>query len=403
MQLVGIERLRLKLSEKSQGVMDRYRYYDSKPPWPHMAIKYPPEMRYMGTVLGWCSTAVDAVADRLVFSGFRNDTFDFNQIFQLNNLDILCNSAMLAALIGGCSFIYIAEDEAGFPRMRVLDGMDATGILDPVTHMLREGYAVLERDSSKEPVLEAYFTTGNTTFFPKDGEPYSIPNVAPYPLLVPVIHRPDATRAFGHPLITRACMELTQAAMRTVRRSEIAAEYYSFPQRYVLGMSEDAERFDKWEASFSALLRIDKDEDGDVPKLGQFPSLSMSPHGEQLKILAGAFAGETGLIIDDLGFSGANPASADAIKASHERIRLAVKKAQHTFGTGFLNAGYLAACVRDEYPYLRQQIFSTKPIFEPIFDLDVAKLGALGDAVFKIQQSFPGYFTEEKLKDLTGI
>ena len=34
---------------------------------------------------------------------------------------------------------------------------------------------------------------------------------------------------------------------------------------------------------------------------------------------------------------------------------------------------------------------------------DASQLAGIGDAVFKIQQSFPDYFTEDKLRELTGI
>lgn len=52
-------------------------------------------------------------------------------------------------------------------------------------------------------------------------------------------------------------------------------------------------------------------------------------------MFAGLFAGETGLTLDDLGFVTDNPSSAEAIKASHENLRLIARKAQRTFGTGF--------------------------------------------------------------------
>ena len=355
------------------------------------------------SVLGWCGNAVDSLADRIVFREFDGDPFDLNQIYRLNNMDVLCDSAVLSALIASCSFIYIAPDASGFPRMRVLDGCNATGVIDPVTYMLREGYAVLERDSNRKPVLEAYFLPGVTEYYPSGGEPYRVTNPAPYPLLVPVIYRPDAVRPFGHSRISRACMDLTQAAMRTFRRAEVSAEFYSYPQRYILGMSDSAEAFDKWQAAMSAMLRIDKDEDGDHPVVGQFQQQSMTPYNEEFRLIASLFAGETGLTLDDLGIAGVNPSSADAIKASHEKLRLTARKAQRTFGAGFLNAGYLAACVRDDYGYLRQQLYDTAPKFEPIFEPDASQLGAIGDAVYKIQQAFPDYFSEGKLRDLTGI
>lgn len=403
MEYLGAERLKRKLENKQVRVALRYEFYDQKIKQRPIQPDMPLNLQMLNSILGWCGRAVDSLADRIVLYGFENDNFDLTRIYQMNNMDILCDSAILAALIGACSFIYIAADETGFPRLRVLDAYNATGSIDPVTHMLKEGYAVLERDSEDKPVLEAYFIPNATTYYPKDGVPYTIGNPAPYPLLVPVIYRPDATRAFGHSRISRSCMSIVQAAMRTVRRSDVASEFYSYPQRYVLGMSEDAEQFDKWRVAMSAMLRIDKDEDGDHPVVGQFQQQSMTPFAEEVRMLAGLFAGETGLTLDDLGMPSQNPSSSDAIKASHEQLRLTARKAQRTFGSGFINAGYLAACVRDNYGYLRQQIYQTRPLFDPLFEPDASQLGVIGDAVIKIQQSFPEYFTERKLREITGI
>jgi hypothetical protein len=84
-------------------------------------------------------------------------------------------------------------------------------------------------------------------------------------------------------------------------------------------------------------------------------------------------------------------------------MRLTARAAQRSLGVGFLNAGYLAACVRDNYEYKRRQFYLTKPKWEPIFEPDVSQLSGIGDAMNKMQQSFPDYFTEEKLRDLTGF
>lgn len=150
-------------------------------------------------------------------------------------------------------------------------------------------------------------------------------------------------------------MSIVNSALRTIKRSEISAEFYSFPQKYVTGLSENAEPLEKWKATMSSLITFTKDDDGDNPTLGQFTQLSMSPHTEQLRMFASLFAGETGLTLDDLGFATENPSSAEAIKASHENLRLTARKAQRTFGSGFLNVGYLSACLRDNFDYRREQ------------------------------------------------
>ena len=400
--LKGMEYLKNKLAFKRARVLKRYQYYEMKNFTMDFQISTPPELRWFMGTLGWCGKAVDSMADRLVFRKFKNDIYSFNEIYDQNNKDVLIDSAILAALISSCSFIYITQ-ENNEPRMRVIDGRHATGIIDPTTNMLKEGYAVLEFDDNDRPITEAYFVTGMTYLF-EDGKPIaSIPNSAPYPLLVPVINRPDATRPFGHSRISRACMSLMDTAVRTVKRSEIAAEFFSYPQKYVLGMSSDAEEMNKWNAAMSSMLRIDKDEEGDRPVVGQFQSQSMTPHTEMLRAVAGLFAGETGLTLDDLGFPSQNPSSAEAIKASHETLRLAARKAQRDFGVGLLNAGYLASCVRDDRLYDRSELASVQPKWEPIFEPDASALTVIGDGISKINTAVPGYINAETLRELTGI
>ena len=394
--------LRNKLNGKKARVDLRYRHYEMKHVAEDFGISTPPDLRYWMSVLGWCAKAVDSLADRLCFRGFENDLFGLNEIYAQNNKDVLVDSAILGALITSCDFIYITtEDE--FPAMRVIDGRHATGIIDPLTNMLKEGYAILDVNDDGNPVVEAYLVPGRTDIYEQGKFAYSVANSAPYPLLVPVIYRPDSKRPFGHSRISRACMSITDSAVRTVKRSEIAAEFYSYPQKYILGMDPNAAQMDKWKASMSSLLRIDKDEDGDKPTVGQFQMAAQTPHSEQLRAFAGLFAGETGLTLDDLGFPSQNPSSSEAIKASHETLRLMARKAQRDFGVGLLNAGYLAACLRDGQAYRRHELYSTTLLWDPIFEPDAAALGGIGDAVGKIQMAFPDYFTADKLRDMTGI
>lgn len=399
----GIGYLRTKLAARGLRVHTRYQYYEMKNAVADFNVVTPPQFQYLNETLGWCGKAVDALADRLSFHNFRDDNFDLLNIFQMNNSDVLFDSAILSAMISSCCFIYISPGTDGFPRLQVIDGGNATGIIDPITGLLTEGYAVLDRDENKTPKLEAYFVSGRTDYYQKGMKPYSVTNAAPYPLLVPIIYRPDAVRPFGHSRISRACMKIMQGALRTLKRSEISAEFYSFPQKYVLGLDEDAEPMDKWKATMSSMLDFRRGGDGDKPTVGQFTQQSMSPYTEQLRTFAALFAGETGLTLDDLGFVTDNPSSAEAIKASHENLRLSARKAQRTFGSGFLNAGYLAACVRDKFPYQRRQLYLTRAVWDPVFEPDAAMLSGIGDGVGKINQAVPGYIGKDSLRDLTGI
>lgn len=400
-EIYGIDYLRRRLADKQTRVLLRYKYYEMKNNAQDFSSLAPEKFKGLKETVGWCAKAVDSLADRLQFDEFQNDEFNLSEIFLSNNQDILIDSAVLSALISACSFVYIREDN-GYPRLQVIDGSNATGIIDPVTNLLTEGYAVLERDSMGVVKTEAYFMAGMTEIYSHGVLVQRIPNAAPYALLVPIIYRPDAKRPFGHSRISRACIAYTQTALRTIKRSEVSAEFYSFPQKYVLGLSEDAE-FNNRLAAISSFLNFTKDGDGDHPIVGQFQQQSMTPYTEQLRTLASLFAGETGLTLDDLGFATENPSSAEAIKAGHENLRLTARKAQRTFGTGLLNVGYLAVCIRDRYAYQRDAFRDTKVAWLPIFEPDAAALSGVGDAILKINQAVPDYLGARNIKALTGM
>lgn len=403
----GIPYLQKKLDGKRNRVLLRYKFYEQKAFAPDLKISTPQGLEWLNNINGWCTKAVDNLADRLQFDGFGDDMFNFTEMFDQNNPDIFFDDAMLSALISSCSFVLVTrgtETQLGKRiRFQVIDGSNATGIIDDYTKLLTEGYAVLDRDDNDKVTRYAYCVPGETHIF-ENGEEIAVEKFnSGFCALVPIIYKPDAKRAFGHSRISRACMDYAKSAMRTIKRSEIAAEFYSFPQKYATGLSEDAEMLNTWQASMSALLTFTKDDNGDSPTLGQFQMASFTPHLEQLKAIASMFAGETGLTLDDLGFITSNPSSAEAIKAGHEGLRLAATKAQRCFGVGFKNVGYIGACIRDNEPYLREELFETKALWKPTFEPDAAMLSQIGDGVIKLNQAIDGFVDAEKMRRITGI
>lgn len=405
MEYKGIQYLRRKLALTNSRVDLRYKQYAMKFNDEQFGITIPPQLRNQyRSVLGWCTKAVDSLADRLVFREFENDDFNVNSIFKQNNPDIFFDSVILSSLIASCSFVYISKVGGDTPRLQVIEASNATGILDPITGLLTEGYAILKKDENSRPLLEAYFTENETVIIDKkNNQETVIKNTAGIPLLVPVIHAPDSVRPFGRSRITRSGMYYQKLAKRTLERADITAEFYSFPQKYVLGTDPDAEPLQKWKATISSMLEISVNENGDKPTVGQFITPSMSPFTEQLRTAAALFAGETGLTLDDLGFVSDNPSSVEAIKASHENLRLSGRKAQRSLGSGLLNVAYVACCLRDDFKYTRGRFIDTNPKWEPLFEADANMLTLIGDGVIKLNQALPGYIDSNVIRDLTGI
>ena len=402
----GIDYLSKKLNAHKTRVDMRYKQYAMQHDEQMVGITIPPEIRRRyRSVVGWCAKGVDSLADRLVFREFENDDFQVNDIFKVNNPDVFFDSVVLSAMIASCSFVYISKGEDDEPRLQVIGAGDATGVIDPITGLLTEGYAVLDRDGNGNATVEAHFLPGQTKYYyaDKNIQDSEVSHNFQHPLLVPVIHRPDEARPFGRSRISRAGMYFQRYAKRTLERADITAEFYSFPQKYVTGLSNDAEPMESWKATVSSMLQFTKDDDGEKPTLGQFTTSSMSPFTEQLRTAAAGFAGEMGLTLDDLGFVSDNPSSVEAIKASHENLRLAGRKAQRSLGSGLLNIAYIAACLRDDFPYTRSQFINTTPTWEPLFEADANTLTLVGDGVIKINQAIPGYIDGKAVRNLTGL
>ena len=167
--------LKRKLSTVRPRVKMRYRQYAMKHYDPPVGLTIPHQIisKYQA-VLGWSAKGVDSLADRLVFREFTND--DYNAIFAQNNPDVFFDSAVLSALIGSCCFVYLSKDEDERVRLQVIEASNATGVIDPITGLLTEGYAVLQRDDNDNPILEAYFTDEETWFYPKDETPFRVSN-----------------------------------------------------------------------------------------------------------------------------------------------------------------------------------------------------------------------------------
>jgi hypothetical protein len=124
---------------------------------------------------------------------------------------------------------------------------------------------------------------------------------------------------------------------------------------------------------------------------------------ETVNSYAKLFAGLTGLTTDDLGFVSENPSSAEAIKAGHSDLERIAAKAQEIFGSGFLNVGLVAACLRDEANYKRNALYETVPVWKPAFVMDNSAIGAFGDAVLKINEAVPDAISAKTIERMIGL
>lgn len=343
----------------------RNRYYDSKQIVQQLGISIPPSMRSIETVIGWPSKAVDALERRIDLEGFvlpGADWSDFglDELWADNRLELESSQAHTSALKLAVSFVAVL---AGDPRrgepevvIRPLSALSSTAIWDPVARRVEAALSVTSENATSIEEFILYTPTAVVTCSKVGSRRWDVVRRAHTLGRAPVAvlpFRPSLERPFGSSRISRAVMSITDRAVRTLLRSEVSAEFYSSPQRYVLGASEsdfvgaNGEPKTGWESMLSKVLVLDYAEDGSEPKVGQFPQMTMQPHMDMVRADAALFSGETGIPVNSLGIIHDNPASDAAMQTAYLDLVKEAERAHVPFGMGWVDAMRMAVQVRD--------------------------------------------------------
>lgn len=338
---------------------ERQAYYDQKVLLKDLGISIPPQLRRMESVLGWPAKTVDVLADRINFERFvapnqEEDPFGLEEIVTENDFRNLFAQTVISSLTHGCAFLTAThgDTEAGESEILWLarSAHDATGIWDPRTRRLKAGLSVTARTADgRTSEYVAYFPhkTALIKVSKTRIETKVFPNPTGRVLMEPLVSGADLRQPFGRSRISPAVMSLTDSAIRTVVRSEIGAEFFASPQRYALGAEEDAFEGKRWNALVSRLLTIERDEDGNLPQVGQFNQLSMQPHTDQLRQWAALLAAESQIPLDELGFPSDNPSSDSAIQSQRDPLRLAADRMIRGYESALNRLAITSVMLRD--------------------------------------------------------
>jgi hypothetical protein len=173
-------------------------------------------------------------------------------------------------------------------------------------------------------------------------------------LVAQLPNNPRSGDPYGRTEITRAVRSYTDSAMRTLLGAEVAREFYSAPQRYILGATEDifldadGKPLNPWSVYQGRVLGIPYNEAENVmPQVGQFQANDTRPYFEQIRAYAQLMAAETAIPASYLGFQTDNPASADAIRQMEARLVKRAERRQRQFGRTWTEVARLALLVRD--------------------------------------------------------
>lgn len=381
-------------------------YFDTKNPLKDLGISIPPQLTQIETALGWPAKGVNVLSRRCNFDGFvipggALDPFGLSQVMVENSMDSLIPQGITAALVHSTAFITTTRGDvqSGEPDVlqTVRSALSGTGIWDQRRRGLSSFLSVISADEFSIPNgFIMYLPERVLTMLKSDGGLWRVfeqTNPLGRVPVEPLVYQPELERPFGHARISRTVMSLTDQAVRAMLRAEVSAEFYSSPQRYLLGADESAfqdasgNTVSKWQAVMGRFLAIGVDEDATVaPTIGQFPQMSMEPHLAHLRQIAQNFAADQNLPVSALGIVTDNPASAQAMETAERELIIEANGAQKVFGMAIVKSALNAVMLREGLTAPTAEMYALRAKFE---DAAVPSKSAAADAIVKQVSAFP--------------
>lgn len=305
-------------------------YYDGHRAFQDLGISIPPQMTRTKAALGWPQKVVTMLARRHVFEGYSlngaPDAFEANEILSANNYDLDLAQAITSAYKHSFSLLTVTQGDetVGEPPV-VVQARDAewsAALWDTRRRIIEAALTIDKTDKYGQPVGAIMYT--HTAIWRIDakenGGGWKAEKLGDTPnriFVEALCYDPQLNRPLGHSRITREVRYLTDAAVRTMVRAETSAEFFSSPQRYVLGAERaDFAGQDRWSAIMARVQVLEPNENGDIPSVGQFSQMTMSPHLEMYRQLAQNLCAATNLPQSAIGVFAENPASAEAMQAA---------------------------------------------------------------------------------------
>lgn len=393
-----------------RNVMQR-RYYDGKNRLEDLGISIPPHLLHIETVVGWPTKAVDSLAVRSRFDGFtfpESSNEAFTLLLEENNFKQKCNQAVTSELISSCAFMTVSKGGTNDPDViaSVYSAENAAAIWDSRKGRIKYGITLVEVDDDGLPRQFNMYTSSavyEIVFYEREWYATKKPHRQGRPLMEALVHKPTIDRPFGKSRITRAVKSITDSAVRNSLRMEVTAEFATAPQKYLLGVDQDAfSSMPKWEAYIGSIFAVDRDENGDMPEYGQLSQGSMQPHTEYMRSLATRFAGETNIPVSELGIVMDNPSSAEAIYASKESLVIEANDLNETNGRALKNIGLLLLAIQQNKT-IAELTNEEKLMTVSFQDPATPSIVSQADAVVKILSAMPDYAYSEVVLGRLGF
>lgn len=354
-------RLLTQLKNLEKINLDRVALYEGSNKVRHLDIAVPPgPLQDIKVVAGWGGSAIDIINERLGWDEWVSpgDLLGLDTVFEDNHLEDVIDKTTIDSLTCGTGFVIVGTGDPDNLEPEILvtaaSPADCTILWD---YRARRGLAALDRTVNDRGTVVAETLYLSQQAIPgqvaqtiqlarnSDGRMVIIDRNEHDMPFIPVTRMPNRGRThkeWGRSELTPAVRYFNDAAVRTLLGMEINREFYTTPQRWLMGADEsafedeDGRKVSAWESVIGKMLAIPRarveneetglEEWGDTPTVGQFTAAPPTPYIEQVRFYSQEFGREIGVPASYLGFITENPASADAIRAGEQRLTARTKR-----------------------------------------------------------------------------
>lgn len=296
--------------------------------------------------------AVTALAERLRVTGFTGTSDDARlwRDWIANDLDQTSGIAHREALALGTSFAVVWARPDGSPRVTVESARQVTVATDPGSRHITAALKRWETATTTEAVL---YETDKITRY-RSNSPgatttgFQIVETLDNPLgVVPVVRFRNGDRLLddGASEIDDL-MPLVDGLNKVLTDLLVTSEFVGRPRRFAVGIEleedENGEAVNPIPEGHRAMISENPE-----AKFGQLAAADLAGYRESVDVLLGQIMAVSALPSHYVGITTANPASADALRASEASLTARAEARQATFGRSWEDVARLVVGVRE--------------------------------------------------------
>lgn len=329
----------------------------------NLNISVPDDMvDQLGAVIGWPRKVVFGLSDLLIWDGVTSSTgsdnpFEIDDLLAATGFELEIAQTIPSSLTHSVAFLTLRKgvETAGEPPV-IIQGHSAdwaAGLWDRVRRRLSYGLTIDDIDDAGRPTRLTLYTPDSTYIVELNtASAWRIIHAELHGMGAPMMEalpfEPSLDRPLGRSRISRDVMSITQRAMRTVLREELATELFTAPGILLSGVDSDLiDDLRSWDWKLGTIKTISSGEEPEGPKVTVLPQQSAQPFTEQMRALATELSGVSSLPVSSLGVIQDNPSSAEALYAAKEELVIKAKNAQRVFDAALNRVYAHAVMMRD--------------------------------------------------------